>query len=103
MSGFKTARVGDIGTHNAKIITGDETHIVNDKKQSRVGDLVNCPIHGVNKIIAESALIVINENRKTAHKVSICKCGAKILTGSEDFIIDIIPDGPNPEFPNTNE
>lgn len=96
MSGFKTARVGDIGTHGAKIITGDEHHWLNDRKIARVGDLVKCPIHGINKIIAQSALINTNEDRKTSHLASITKCGAKIITGSDDHITDIIPDQGNP-------
>lgn len=97
---YKIARVGDKGDHTGcVIITGDETRIVNDRKIARVGDLVNCKQkdssgkpHGINKIIAQSAVIVVTGDRKTSHLVSLTRCGAKIVTGSEDVVIDRTPD-----------
>jgi hypothetical protein len=54
--------------------------------------MVNCPIHGVNQIIASNAKVVITTEKKTSHVVSLTKCGAQIITGSEDFKIDVQPE-----------
>lgn len=97
---FKIARVGDNLTHGAHVLTGASFRIVNDKKVARVGDLVRCPLHGVNPIIAQNAQIVQTEDKRTAHIVSIAKCGAQIITGSPDVFIDRHPDTPDPKDSN---
>lgn len=84
----KLARVGDMATHGAQIITGHPTISTNDRNHARIGDLVNCPIHGVNQIIATGNGKVINGNQKAAHISAVTQCGAHIITGSEDIIID---------------
>ena len=61
---------------------------MNDRQVARVGDLVSCPIHGVNQIIAACADIVVTTEQKTAHVVAISECGAQIITGSEDVVIN---------------
>jgi uncharacterized Zn-binding protein involved in type VI secretion len=85
---YKITRVGDQATHGAVVITGDSTRIVNDAKIARIGDLVSCPRHGVNKIIAQAATIVDTTDSHTAHIVSTTECGAQIITGSSDVLID---------------
>jgi uncharacterized Zn-binding protein involved in type VI secretion len=86
---FKRTRVGDAGDHGGSVITGAGTHILNNRKQSRKGDIYNCPEHGPNKIIAKVTTTgdttdYISEKQKVSHVITITECGAKIITGSED-------------------
>lgn len=96
---YKITRTGDRCDHGATVITGDPTRIVNDRKVARVGDLVYCPKlypskrpHGVNPIISTVAVVVETTEKRTAHLVSRTACGATLITGSEDTIIDRKPD-----------
>lgn len=43
--------VGDIGTHGAVVTTGSPTSKIRGRPIARLGDLVNCPMHGVNRIV----------------------------------------------------
>jgi hypothetical protein len=86
---FKRTRIGDTGDHDGQVVTGASTHILNKRKQSRRGDIYDCPEHGPNKIIAQVTTSAdpadyISEKQKLSHLVSITECGAKIITGSED-------------------
>jgi uncharacterized Zn-binding protein involved in type VI secretion len=80
---FKQSRVGDTGTHGATIIQGSGIRFTDGRKVARRGDLVNCPIHGVNKIISTLTTPLVTENPDTAHVASLCECGAVIITGSD--------------------
>lgn len=85
---FKIARVGDICTHGAVVITGDPTRIVDGRKVARRGDFVSCPLHGLQPIVTVTASIVKTSDRDTARVGSMAACGAVILTGSEQTKID---------------
>lgn len=86
--GTPIARVGDMASHGAQVITGHPTISTNDRNHARVGDLVNCPLHGVNMILSVNNGKVINGNQKAAHVAAVAKCGAQIITGSEDIVVD---------------
>lgn len=90
MSGYRITRIGDCCDHGAVVITGDNTRIVDGRPVARIGDLVDCPIpgHGINPIVAQTASIVVTGKRKTSHIASITACGATLVTGSPQTIID---------------
>lgn len=85
-STFQTARLGDLLTHGAKVITGQQNVFTNNRPTARLGDLVMCPKHGVNPLIAQLAPSVYSVQQKTAHVTSIAKCGAVIITASPDVL-----------------
>lgn len=74
-----TSVMGDLCTHGAKIITGSDSRLVNGQPVARMGDLVNCPIHGVNPIISVTDNMPFTDGRLTAHQTAQAKCGAIIL------------------------
>lgn len=86
---FKVTRVGDLGEHGAVVITGRDNHYVEGLPIARIGDLVNCPIHGIQQIIASTAPTVFTNNGQNSHVGSIAECGAMIITGSENMYNDI--------------
>lgn len=93
MANFKRTRTGDQADHPGKVITGNDTHLLNKRKTSRRGDIYNCDEHGPSKIIAKittssGAEDYISGNKKISHTVSIAACGAKIITGSDDSVSD---------------
>lgn len=88
MSGFRIARVGDRCTHGAVIITGDSTRIVEGQKVARLGDLVSCPIHGVNPLVSVLASPMITSDRRTARIGSQAQCGAVVITAAQKTWID---------------
>ncbi|MBC8735378.1 PAAR domain-containing protein [Paraburkholderia sp. UCT31] len=51
----KLAYEGDSTSHGGKILTGSNRIKVNGRRAARVGDLVSCPIHGDNVIVAGSS------------------------------------------------
>lgn len=80
---YKQARIGDVGSHGATIIQGSSIRYTDGRKVARRGDLVNCPIHGVNKIISTLTSPLATEEPDTARVASLCECGAIIITGSD--------------------
>jgi uncharacterized Zn-binding protein involved in type VI secretion len=43
--------VGDVGAHGSVVITGSPISKIRSRPIARLGDLVTCPIHGVNRIV----------------------------------------------------
>ena len=74
-----TSVVGDLCTHGAKIITGSHTRTVNGQPVARLGDLVDCPSHGRNKIIHCDGGMPLTDGLLTAHEGAKTACGAIIL------------------------
>lgn len=85
---IKVTRIGDVGTHGAVVITGRDNHYVNGRQIARLGDIVNCPIHGINRIISTTASAVYTNGGQNSHIGSLCECGAVIITGSDDMYDD---------------
>ncbi|RYD63765.1 MAG: PAAR domain-containing protein [Verrucomicrobiaceae bacterium] len=88
MSGRKVTRIGDSCSHGATVITGENIRTVDGKKVARRGDLVNCPLHGVNQIISTISGPVDTTTQKTSFLGSVAACGAIILTGSDLTSLD---------------
>lgn len=79
----KIATVGSRCTHGAIVITGEKIRTVNGKQVARLGDLVNCPEHGVNKIVSTLSGPLDTTQKKTAFVGSRTECGAVIITGED--------------------
>ncbi len=76
---FTTSVMGDDCTHGAKIITGSATRLVNGQPVARMGDLVDCPLHGINPIIIVDGGMPFTDDMLTAHQIAEAECGAIIL------------------------
>lgn len=80
MSGDSIAAVGNIHSHGGKIITGSPARSLEGQPVARVGDMVMCPKHGKQKIIAVIGCSRPQcEGRAVAHAGALTTCGAKIL------------------------
>lgn len=73
--------VGDTGTHGAVVITGSLTSKIRSRPIARLGDLVNCPTHGVNRIMNVGGTAKV-DGILMAHAGDGTECGC-ILIGSQ--------------------
>jgi uncharacterized Zn-binding protein involved in type VI secretion len=81
------ARLGDISSHGGMIVTGAERTLVDGIPAARMGDLHDCPDHGVTEIVTGSAKTLI-ESKPAARMGDIADCGAVIVTGSETTLVE---------------
>ncbi len=83
------ARLGDSSSHGGTIITGSLTTMVNGMPVARMGDMHACPIpyHGVTPIVTGS-LRTTTDGRPNAGVGDVTGCGAVIVTGSLDTMVD---------------
>ena len=82
------ARLGDTTDHGGVIITSSPDTLSNGILIARVGDLVSCPIHGVNPIISGSTTGVLVNDKICAIVGSKTACGSTVITGSPDDASD---------------
>ena len=85
MTGNPMARLGDTSTHGGRIVTASEDTICNGRGVARVGDWLDCGVHGLTRIITGSPDVICN-GRPVARIGSLCECGAVISSGSEDTL-----------------
>ena len=83
MAAQPIARLGDAIDHGGQIIEASTNIIdrVSGKGLARVGDKVQCSLHGVVTIVDGNADLPIN-GKPAARVGSRCSCGATITTGS---------------------
>ncbi len=83
----RIARVGDGSTHGGSIVTGAASSFVNGMAIARVGDMLNCPQHGMQAITSGSAGLMV-EGKEAARAGDLCACGAVLTGGSPDVEVD---------------
>ena len=79
-------RLGDTSTHGGAIVTSAAKTYYEDKLAARIGDILNCPIHGPNPIVEGSSKQVV-EGSPLARQGDHTACGAALISGctkSED-------------------
>lgn len=87
--GKPAARIGDVTDHGGSIVTGASRTLINSIPAARKGDLHSCPIpgHGVTQIVTGSDSVDI-EGSPAARIGDICGCGALIISGSYNTILE---------------
>lgn len=81
MADLEIARLGDTSTHGGFIITSADRTYCEGEKIARVGDLLDCPIHGINPIVSGSGDHYV-EDQACARSSSTTACGAVIIGGA---------------------
>jgi uncharacterized Zn-binding protein involved in type VI secretion len=79
-------RLGDTSDHGGQVITSASRTYYNDKLVARIGDILDCPLHGPNPIVEGSAKQVV-EDSPVAREGDHAACGAALIHGqatSED-------------------
>jgi uncharacterized Zn-binding protein involved in type VI secretion len=83
-SGNGIGHIGDHCTHGAVIITGAATTGANSLPVARLGDLVNCPIHGINPFVSNCSPTVYHLGQPVTINGSVTQCGAVLVLGSNN-------------------
>ena len=79
----RIARLNDPIDHGGHVITAATKTRANGKLIARVGDYVNCTVHGIQTIVEGSADFMV-EGAKVARVGSLCSCGARITDGGSN-------------------
>lgn len=82
MSSAAVARLGDACSHGATIVSGATAQTVNGRPLACMGDLVLCPIHGLNMIVTVMATTSQDGQKPYAHLGAIAHCGAVVISAS---------------------
>jgi uncharacterized Zn-binding protein involved in type VI secretion len=75
---LKVIVVGDRTDHGGTVISGSPVHDVGGKQIARLGDMVDCPQHGRNKIVSAHPTFTVGG---IAVAVEGCEteCGCKLI------------------------
>lgn len=77
----KVARITDTISHGGQIIEGSPNTFANSLKIARLGDHVQCAIHGLQTITSASTTVKAN-SKGMARLNDTISCGAVIVTAS---------------------
>lgn len=80
----QVARIGDGISHGGAIIEGSPDVFANGIAVARLGDKVQCQIHGLRVITSGSATVSVN-GKPVARIGDSISCGAVIVEGSPDI------------------
>jgi uncharacterized Zn-binding protein involved in type VI secretion len=75
------ARLGDTSDHGGAIVSSAARTTVEGALVARVGDILDCPLHGANPIVTGSPRFTC-EGELVARTTSVAACGATILGGA---------------------
>lgn len=81
------ARLGDAGTHGGAIVSSASKWKCEGMLIARLGDLYECPIHGVNPIVQGSGKWKC-EGMPIARDGDLTECGAALISGASKWICD---------------
>lgn len=83
------AVLGSRSSHGGTVITSSSKTLADGTLVARLGDLHTCPIpgHGVTPIVTGSNTVIC-EGAPVARLGDTTGCGATIITGSDDVIVD---------------
>lgn len=77
----KVARVGDPISHGGEITGGSTNVLTNGIETARLGDSVECAIHGAQTIVSASQTVTA-DGKGVARQGDLISCGATITGGS---------------------
>jgi uncharacterized Zn-binding protein involved in type VI secretion len=78
---------GSTSTHGGLIIEGSAVVDVNGVPVARIGDRLQCPIHGLQPLISGGSTVVFVDGKAAAKKGSVAQCGAIITTGADGVLL----------------
>jgi len=85
MTAKRVARINDTISHGGEIIEGSPTVSTNSRKVARLGDQVQCDVHGLQTITSASLTVKAN-GRGVARLGDSISCGATITSASSNVL-----------------
>lgn len=74
-------RLGDTSNHGGAVVTSSADYKAEGKFVARIGDILNCPIHGPNPIV-EGSDTHLNNGKKVARHGDHTQCGATLIASA---------------------
>ncbi len=74
-------RLGDTSTHGGAVVTSCQRWPAEGQLVARIGDILDCPIHGPNPIV-EGSPDTICEGKEVARHGDHTACGAALISGA---------------------
>jgi len=74
-------RLGDTSTHGGAVVTSAARTHYENKLAARIGDILDCPIHGPNPIVEGSAKQIV-EGSPLARHGDHTACGAALISSA---------------------
>ncbi|MDD9910178.1 MAG: PAAR domain-containing protein [Ahrensia sp.] len=83
----KIVRLGDTSSHGGVVTTGANKWRCEYQRIARIGDILDCPIHGPNPIVEGSSKWRCEESPIARHGDSTA-CGATLISGAQKWQCD---------------
>lgn len=80
---LQVARVSDVISHGGEIVGGSPDTYADGLKVARLGDAVECAIHG-SQVITTASTVVTADDKGVARLGDHISCGAVITSASPD-------------------
>lgn len=74
-------RMGDTSSHGGSVVNGASKSMAENRKIARVGDILNCPLHGPQPI-AEGSPNSPAEGKPIARNGDKAACGAALIASA---------------------
>lgn len=79
--------LGDMNTHGGSVITASSSVYFNGIQAALIGDLISCPLHGVNKIVQGSET-AFDDNVALVVNNCLCACGCRVISSHPENCIE---------------
>lgn len=80
-------RLGDTSNHGGQVVTAASHWWCEDARIARIGDILNCPIHGPQPIVTGSGIWQC-EDSPIARDGDVAACGAVLFSGAVKWACD---------------
>lgn len=80
-------RLTDTSDHGGAVVTSASKTLAEGQKIARIGDILDCPLHGPNPIV-EGSPNVLCEGSPVARQGDHTACGAALISGASKTIVN---------------
>lgn len=80
-------RLNDTSSHGGSVVTAASKTYAEQQLIARIGDILNCPIHGPNPIVEGSPDTYV-EGSPVARHGDYTACGAALISGAVKTVVN---------------
>jgi uncharacterized Zn-binding protein involved in type VI secretion len=80
-------RLGDTSSHGGEMVTSSSKSPIEGPNVCRIGDLLACPIHGLNPVV-EGSPDTLAEGPPVARQGDHTACGAALISSCKKTVVN---------------
>lgn len=80
-------RLTDTSDHGGAVVTSASKSLAEGQLIARIGDILDCPLHGPNPIV-EGSPNTLCEGKQVAREGDHTECGAALISGASKTIVN---------------